>query len=138
MATPQAAVSPPIVQDPKKAKIEPEQEPNHQVDPETSLDVDSGDEADYVPTPVKSLTNSLDAVATPTPQKMMSSCDRKKVPCLDILERTPTPNPVMRNFNLKWDCKTCTSNPRCWKKMPKNHKMFRIVGRMRKMVSRAS
>ena len=106
MATPlKAVVSPPIVQEAKKFKGEPEQEPNQvdQVDPETPLDGESGDDGEYVPTPVKSLTSSLDAVATPTPQKNMAQSQEKKVPCLDTLERTPTPNPVMMIFNLKWD-----------------------------------
>ena len=77
------------MQEIKKPRVEPEQEPNQADQVDTSLDGESMDDQDYIPTPVKSLAHSLDAVATPTPQKKMSSGDPEEVPCLDTWRIIP-------------------------------------------------
>ena len=58
-----SVTSPPIAQEQKKGKVEPEQEPNDVVTAETDVDEEGGE--DYIPTPVKSLNGTFDGVATP-------------------------------------------------------------------------
>ena len=65
--------SPPVVQDLKKGRVEPEQEPIQVEDmqtPAAKTTVDS-DQEGYSPTPVRSLSAALDAAATesPTPRR---------------------------------------------------------------------